>query len=499
MSISAVGGVVQPSVQGLLQMRRDLDELQRQLGTGKKSASYAELGLTSGLGVALRAQLSSIAGYDQTAGTVGVRLDVAQTALTRMSALNGEAKAALLQQGVITSSGQAAVQTNARNQLDELLSLLNSSVEGRYLFSGRSVDQMAVASAAQVLDGDGARAGLKQIIAERRQADLGAAGLGRLTVSSLGSAMTVSEDVAGSPFGFKLAAASTDIPGAGITGPAGAPPAVTVSFGPGNVQPGESVSFSLTLPDGSTETVRLTATTASPPGADAFTIGTTPAASAANLQAALGTRLASLAGTALVGASAMAAAGDFFQLDAGQTPQRVAGPPFDSATSLVAATAADTVFWYTGEISSDTARKSVNARIDDGLSVSYGMRANEQGIRALVQNVAVFAATTFPPGDASSPAAYTALVERLRPALEGAPQTQKVADIAADIGSAQALLATARERQQQMRSVLSGLLDKSEGISTEEVAAKVLTLQTRLQASLQTTAIMSRLNLANYL
>ena len=34
------------------------------------------------------------------------------------------------------------------------------------------------------MNGDGARAGLKQIIAERKQADLGADGLGRLVISA---------------------------------------------------------------------------------------------------------------------------------------------------------------------------------------------------------------------------------------------------------------------------------------------------------------------------
>ncbi len=52
----------------------------------------------------------------------------------------------------------------------------------------------------------------------------------------------------------------------------------------------------------------------------------------------------------------MAAANNFFNVDAGQPPMRVAGPPFDSATSLVAGTPANTVTWYTGEMGTDPAR-----------------------------------------------------------------------------------------------------------------------------------------------
>ena len=58
--------------------------------------------------------------------------------------------------------------------------MLNTSADGRYLFSGRAVDQAPVETADHILNGDGLKAGLKQIIDERKQADLGASGLGRL-------------------------------------------------------------------------------------------------------------------------------------------------------------------------------------------------------------------------------------------------------------------------------------------------------------------------------
>jgi flagellin-like hook-associated protein FlgL len=499
MSVSALGGRTQATVQSLIGMRQQLADLQRQLATGKKSATYAGLGLDSGLGVALRAQLSGIAGFDQSMTTVGVRLNVAQSALTRMTALGSEVQTALAQPGEITSSGQTVAQATARNQLDELLNLLNSQADGRYLFAGRKVDQPPVPSATQLLDGDGTRAGLSQVIDERRQADLGTSGLGRLAPASAGTAVTVSEDAAGSPFGFKLATASTDVPGAGVSGPAGAPPAVTVDFGASNPQPGQSVSFAFTLPDGSTATLRLAATTASPPEPGAFTSGADPAASAANLKSALDDGLAALAGTRLVAASAVAAANDFFSVDATHVPQRVDGPPFASATAMVAATPADTVFWYTGEVGADPARASTSAQVDTGMAVNYGLRANEDGLRNLVQSVAVLAATTFSPTDPSAKDAYSALADRVRPVLDGAPGTQKIDEIAAEIGAAQASVKAAQERHQQSSSVLAGLLDQSQGVSTVEVATQILALQTRLQASLQTTAILYQLNLSDYL
>ena len=61
---------------------------------------------------------------------------------------------------------------------------------------------------------------------------------------------------------------------------------------------------------------------------------------------------------------------------------RVNGPPFDSATSLIAGTPANTVTWYTGEMGTDLARGTAVAKVDDALTVSYGARANEQAIRS---------------------------------------------------------------------------------------------------------------------
>ncbi|HET9904779.1 MAG TPA: flagellar biosynthesis protein FlgL [Xanthobacteraceae bacterium] len=499
MVVSALGGRTQATVQQLVEMRRQLDDLQRQLATGRKASNYADLGAASGLTIALRSQLATLSGFDQTMQTVGIRLELAQTALTRIGEIGSATKASLLQDFTIGSDGQAQAQRNARSRLDELLDLLNTQVDGRYLFSGRTVDGPAVASGAEIIEGDGARAGLRQVIDERRQADLGADGLGRLVLDAVGNTVSLAEDAAASPFGFKLAAASTDIAGATVAGPAGTPPSLSIDFGAATPQPGQTVTLTLSLPDGTTETLRLTATASTSPAAGEFAIGASAGATAANFRAALDTSLHALAGTRLVAASAMAAGAEFFALDATQVPQRVAGPPFATATALTAATPSDTMFWYTGEIAPDAPRGAASARIDAGIAVNYGMRANEEALRTLVQNVAVLAATSFAPTDPQARDAYAALADRLRPALDGAPSVQTVQEIASDIAAAQSAIKSAEERHRQSQGVLAGLLDETQGISNEEVVAQILSVQTRLQASLQATAILYQLNLVDYL
>jgi len=57
----------------------------------------------------------------------------------------------------------------------------------------------------------------------------------------------------------------------------------------------------------------------------------------------------------------------------------------------------------------------------------------------------------------------------------------------------------ARERHQAAGAILQGSLGDIEDAPAEEVAAKLLALQTRLQASYQTTSLLSRLSLVNYL
>src|SRR6185503_15227908 len=413
MSVSAIGGQAGISIQQLVSMRAQLDELQRQLSTGKKADSYAGLGLDRGVTISLNSQLAAIGGYDDTINTVLTRVGLAQTALGRMAALGGTVKSAMAASGYgADGSGAATAQLTAQSSLDELLGLLNTQAGGRYLFSGRAADQPAVESIDHILNGDGARAGLKQLIAERNQADLGANGLGRLQIpAAAGSQVDIAEETPPTVFGMKLASV-TPLNGATVTGPAGSPASVSVNF-TSNPNPGDAITFAFDMPDGSQEKLTLKATTNSPPGPGEFTIGALTTDTANNFQAALSTAVAKIAVTSLPATSTMAAANNFFDVDAGQPPMRVAGPPFDSATSLVAGTPADTVTWYTGEMGTDSARGTAVAKVDDALTVAYGARANEQAIRSTIANIAVYAVSTFSPSDPNAQARFAALSQRV--------------------------------------------------------------------------------------
>jgi len=499
MSVSYVGSISSPVLQSILDMRSQLDVLQQQLGSGEKSTTYAGLGTDRGIALSLQSQLSAISSYDSTMQIAGVRLTAAQTALTSVDSITHTVmNSASNSPYSIDQTGQTTDQKSAYNQLDQLLSMFNTQVGNHYLFSGTAGDQPAVASTDLILNGDGIHAGLKQVISERQQADLGANGLGRLSLTNpTATSVAITEDAA-PPFGLKLSTVNSTLSGATVTGPAGSPASLSIDFA-SNPNAGEQMTIGFTLPDGTTQNLTMTATTASPPGADQFTIGATPAATAANLQAALTTSIGKIGATTLTAASAMAASNDFFNTDSANPPQRVDGPPFDTATGLVDGTSANTVSWYTGEDSTTPARSTAGAQIDPSMSVNYGMRANEQALRLAVQNIAVFAATSYSASDPNAGDSYAALTSRVATALNGAPGQQSVTDIEAQLAGAQTAISAAQTRHSQTTNMLTDLLQNIEGVSQDEVGTQILSLQTSLQASLQTTALLSKLSLVNFL
>jgi flagellin-like hook-associated protein FlgL len=498
MSVSSIGAQSALIMQQLVQMRSQFDDLQRQLSTGQKSATYAGLGIDRGVTVSLNAQLSAISGYDDTIGNVMARINLMNTALGNMIDITSTVKSAMVQaNGVSNGNGANVAQQTGQSSLDQLLALLNAQAGDRYLFSGRATDTPAVETLDHILNGDGTRAGLKQLISERNQADLGIDGLGRLAISTP-SPTSVQVDEQATSFGLKLASITSTVNGATVSGPTGSPASMSVDFS-AIPNPGETVTLRFNLPDGTSENLTLTATTDSPPGANEFTIGNTSGQTAANFKTALTTAIGTLGATSLTAASAIAASSDFFNADVNNPPQRVGGSsPFYAATGMVAGTAANTVIWYTGETGSDPARSTSTARIDPSLSVSYGARANEDAIRTLVQNVATLAAVTISPIDPNGVALSSALDRRLTQNL-GAPGAQSISDIETDLASAQTSLQAAKDRHQQASSTLNNFLQQIDGVSNEDVGAQLLTLQTRMQASMEVTSMLSQLSLVNFL
>ncbi|UTD28455.1 flagellar protein [Bradyrhizobium sp. WD16] len=621
MAIYGVGYGYSPLGRSIQDIKAQLDNLQTQLASGKKSNVYSGMGVNEGFAIFARAQLSNLSAYSTTITNVKTTISTANTALQSFGQIASQVKSAAGSGGaVVNGSGQTVGQQTSVLQLRTMLEMLNTQAGGRYLFSGSAIDTPSVASMDDILNGSGTAAGLKQLIAERNQADLGATGLGRLVISSpTATSVSVAEDVAGSPFGLKLSGITSSLTGATVSGPSGSPPVVSVALGATNPNNGDQVTFSFKLPDGTTEKVQLTASSATPPPAGSFAIGATPAATAANLNSALTGAIGTLAGTSLVAASAMAASDNFFNWSAQSTGSvtankagslitgatalsgaagtdslttnfatgdtltvngttisfvasgatgnqlnvndsiqtllakidsitgtstastvsggaitlrggtssdltitssntsalsalgfsspvsasraslRVGGSPLNAATALVSGTPANTVSWYTGENGSGSARASSTARVDQTSVVQYGVRANEQAIRSALQSVAAFAVVTTSPTSPNATALISALSQRVASGLTPQGTQQSVADIQTDLANAQVSMKDVGARQNQAQLTLQNLVDQTETVSSDQVATEILALQTRLQASYQTTSMLSQLTLVKYL
>lgn len=484
-------------------LRATLTDLQRQLSTGEKSASYGGLGQDRFTALNLQARLSQMSGYANVIESSSLRLKLMDKSLEGLNNIVRSAQTAVTAAAYEpNASGRTIAQTSADDQLKMMIDLMNADSAGQYLFSGRATDTKPVVSYDEMMNGTGARAGLKQLIADRQAADLGTGGLGRLAAPALaGTTVTIERDPGNpGPFGFTISSVATDSPSVAVGGPTGAQQTTTINF---TAQPddGQSVSLTLALPDGSTKRITLTASADTPAATGSFAIGASTAATAANFQAALQDAVTKAAQTGLAAASSVTAAKAFFAGSASSPPLRVPSPAA-SATALVPGTDADTVIWYRGD--DDTAafpdaRRTAVAKAGDALSVGVGARANEAAVQQSFAMLAALSLTDVAPAVPGGQERYGELASRVREGLSFPGGMQSVAAMSIELGSASASINTAKERLTASKNVLTSSLDEVRNADPQATTAAILALQTRLEATYATTAALSRLSLVNFL
>lgn len=495
-----------------IQMRAQMDDLQRQLATGQKSDSFAGLGIGRRVSVDSRAKINALEGWTKAIDQGNTRITFMMQSIEGISknALDGksDARPGAYVQG---ANGEVAGQLLARDRLSQTIDMLNVEVGGRYLFSGRSHDVKPVASYDEIMKdiGSPGPAGVKTLISERQQADAGVGNLGRLTNTLAGTTLTVANNPAialnpttGRPeYGFTISSASSTTANIAAAFAAG-PPASAAFNVTANPQAGDRVSLALTLPDGTARTISLEARLPSVggPAETGFSIGATPAATAANLAASVSAALQKETATSLNAASATIAARDFFSGSATSQPRRVPGPGFTTATALPAAgLPGATLIWYNGDDDAAVQARNTGAlQVDNGQTVATGARANEEAFRETMVGFTVFATTNFSATDPNSRDRYEAMADRVRNTLSFGG-VQKPQDVGMEISIAQVSMKSAKDRHKVTANFYETARAGVEDASQEEVAATILTLKTRLEASYQTTSILSRLSLVNYI
>ncbi|MCA0422393.1 MAG: hypothetical protein LCH61_03555 [Proteobacteria bacterium] len=474
----------------LRDLRNGLNDLNRQLATGRRSETLG--GITTGRSsiLALRAERSALDSYAGVAQRGNLRIGMMTGALEHITGIAREARTTAMNAGMTPESQRTAIFA-ARTGLESVISQLNSDFDGQFLFSGRATATEPVASAASILDGEAGADGLRTLIAERRAADAGT-GLGRLMLNAAGADVALSEETAGLPFGLKPGVGG-GTGGISVAGPVGAPSGIRITTT--NAVVGDSLTLNLTLPDGNSVALNLTARAADSTGpANTFAIGADDVATAANLAGALDGMIRDVVNTTMAGASSAVAAEDFFAGTASTPARRIAGPSFETATGYAAAGSRATVQWYRGDDAPGDPRATQVMSVDRGMVLGVGARANEAPLRRVL---AGFAMTAVETGNGLT-AQQNAVLEKSRSLLvqDG---IGAVSGIATDLSQAGANMKAASTRHAQRGSLIDGMLADIEQPSLEEVSASILSLQTRLQASYQVTASLSRLNLSEYL
>ena len=603
-----------------------LEKLQVQLATQEKASTLSELGSDRVFDLTLRARLSRLDAFSTNIDTANLRLNFLDNSVTRLNELEADVRGDLSVSGIGSDGiSLASVTETSYARLDEVLTILNGDLNGRYMFSGNRTDSRPVVTADKLINGDSTHAGLKQIIAERKLADSGGANghgridvdqiqlsagipgalnevvisesatangptvtgvsttlsdAGALTVSPAGGApapatlsftgtpdltdgdqitvsvqrpggavenvtftavttlstppvegefqiatgdadataanfnaafsgvfhdntVTVAEDNA-HPFGIKLTGASTTSSNISIVEQTAAQPNALQFRVDSLPQEGETVTISYTLPDDRSKVYKfeLTATTDSPAGEGAFTIGADTDATAANLSQAIADQLDTVAATDLAAASADVAAEGLIAAN-GETAMRVVDPGtgFENATAIAAADPNDTVIWYTGQSTTGSARQTATIRVDESTTASYGVLGNEIGFTELVRATAVMAAETFSTDVTADADRYQALAQRQVVRLAEANNSKKgsIEVVALELGLAQATVGSADKRHANYSAQLETMLADIESVDINEVAMQLLTVRTNLEASYQTMSRLSELSLVNYM
>ncbi|PPD15465.1 MAG: hypothetical protein CTY25_06920 [Methylobacterium sp.] len=486
----------------LVQMRSQLDDLQVQISSGKKSQTFGGLGDMRVSSLTFRNQTGVTDGYSNVIDLSEIRLKIMDQSTNELRTLVDGARGSMLRtRGTGGFPEITAAVKQVQAQFEQMVTSLNAQHEGLYLYSGRTRDVRPVVDANTLMWGDGTNAGLRQVIDERRQADLGTTGFGRMTTALAGNNVTLAEDAAGNPFGIKLVAGSVggSMSNVTVTGPAGAPPQIDFNF-TGLPLNGERISFSVTLPDGKTMNLGFAANQAGTADDTVFTIGATPAATAANLQAAINSRLTSIGQGELRSASALVAARQFFAGSTNNPVQRVAGPPFNTSTAYAAVGTRPTVIWYRGDDDATVnARDTQRAEIDTGTTVSLGARANETALRDSMVALGMFLAEDYPPGFASTQDRFDAASSRAIEVMNTTGGPNAILEMNGDFGRAGALVESAKTRHEDRKVFLSSVLSSIENTNKEEAILQLNSLQTTLEASYTVTSRLSQLKLVNFL
>ena len=186
----------------ILEIQTDMMKTQVQVATGKKTDVYSGLRSDARTSISLNNTEATVKTYKQTIATTKARMDTMQAVLNRISDICVEVRNTALQvqgaEATPTGATSAALKALAQNRLKEITTLLNTQVDGRYLFGGLKIatspmlDPGAIGSAGTPLDTvNGTAPALANSVASGQERYVQIAGATNTASGSIAAAATV--------------------------------------------------------------------------------------------------------------------------------------------------------------------------------------------------------------------------------------------------------------------------------------------------------------------
>ncbi len=122
----------------------EFNKLQGQVSSGKKSQNYSDLREDARLSLSLRASRSSTEAFQQANVITKTRMEQMQTVFERLKNIANEIRIAtfpaMSSANVSAAQGNAALKAQATAALQEVTQLLNTQLDGFFLYAGRMTD-----------------------------------------------------------------------------------------------------------------------------------------------------------------------------------------------------------------------------------------------------------------------------------------------------------------------------------------------------------------------
>lgn len=130
-------GVLGTLIADSASLRRQLDMLNAQAGSGRVADSYAGLGARASVSLDLRPAVEAVHTWQANIDAAALRLDVTRTAMSGIQQIASDLRSQLESLNGLSAGQVDMIAANARAALGQLGALLNTRAAGAYVFAGQ--------------------------------------------------------------------------------------------------------------------------------------------------------------------------------------------------------------------------------------------------------------------------------------------------------------------------------------------------------------------------